>query len=271
MQFLSRWGSEAAVVAGGTDLMISVRQGELKSAHVMDVSRLEDLRTISHTGESLVIGAAVTYTEVINNPLVRENAPVLVLAARRVGSVQIRNVGTLGGNVANASPAADGVPALLVHNTWVKIQSEFEDRVEPLEKVIIGPNSTNLKPNELIIGFILEPLPNHRFEFQRIARRRSLAIARMNAAAVGKVDSDGIVTDIRLSVGSITPRPCRMTDAEDHLKGKAPDEGVIKEASGKVSREMIRQSGIRSSTEYKRPAVEGLVLKTLSSMFLSNG
>ncbi|MBI5249077.1 MAG: FAD binding domain-containing protein, partial [Desulfomonile tiedjei] len=171
LEFLSEQGSRASVLAGGTDLTIGIRKGELKSAYVMDVSRLDELRTISCIEESLVVGAALTYTEIVNDPLIRENVPVLSLAARQVGSLQIRNMGTLGGNVANASPAADSVPAMLVHNAWVKIQSVYEDRIEPLENVIVGPNTSNLKPGELITGFILESLPDSRYEFQRIARR----------------------------------------------------------------------------------------------------
>lgn len=271
LQFLGERGSTASVIAGGTDLMIDIRKGELKSAHVVDVSRLEEMRSISIVEESLVVGAAATYTEIINNPLVREKAHVLALAARQVGSLQIRNMGTLGGNVANASPAADSVPAMMVHNAWVKVQSVSEDRIEPLENIIVGPNTTTLKAGELITAFILESLPGYRYEFQRIARRRALSIARMNAAVVGILDAEGLVTDLRLSVGSTTPRPCRMTDAENHLKGKVPDEAIIREAAEKVSSEMVRQSGIRPTTEYKRPAVEGLVLKTLSRVLLSNG
>lgn len=250
--------------------MIGVRNGNVASDYVMDVSRLEELRTITRTEETLLVGAAVTYTQIVSSREVQENAPALALAARQVGSRQIRNVGTLGGNVANASPAADSVPAMLVHNTWVRIQSAFEERVEPLEDVILGPYRTNLEPGELIVGFVLEPLPGYRCEFQRIARRRALSVARINVAAAARFDVDGVTTDARLSVGSITPRPCRMAAAEDHLKGKIPDDKAIREAAVKVSSEMIRQSGMRSSTEYKRPAVEGLVVKTLSHVFFSH-
>jgi CO/xanthine dehydrogenase FAD-binding subunit len=268
LEFLQLNGSRTSVIAGGTDLMVSARKGDLASDYVMDVSRLEELHTITRTESALLMGAAATYTEIINHDEVLKDAPLLALAARQVGSLQIRNVGTLGGNVANASPAADSIPAMLVHGAWVRIQSSYDERVEPLENVIVGPYSTNLKPAELIIGFILEPLQHYRCEFQRIARRKALSVARINAAAAIKFDDDGEVADARLSVGSITPRPCRMTAAENLLKGKVPDEATIREAAEKVSQEMIRQSGIRSSTEYKRPAVEGLVVKTLSHVCL---
>jgi CO/xanthine dehydrogenase FAD-binding subunit len=270
LAFLAEHGTQTSLIAGGTDLMISIRSGDMKSAHVMDVSRLEELRSVALTEDSLFIGAAVTYRELMADPLVAKHAPVVAMAARHVGSLQIRNVGTLGGNVAHASPAADSVPTLIAHDCRVMIQSASGNRVEPLTDVITGAYATNLKPDELIMGFLLQPLPGARSSFHRIARRRALSIARINAAAVAYVDDSGTARDVRLSVGSVIPRPCRMADAENHLNGIAPDPRTIEEAAHIVSREMIRQSGVRPSTEYKQPAVEGLVQKVLSQVLLSH-
>jgi len=158
---------------------------------------------------------------------------------------------------------------MLVHRARVQIQSASSERSEPLEEVIIGPYRTTLKPGEVITRFILEPLGHeYRWNFQRIARRRALSAARMNAAVIGRLDSRGMVDELRLSVGSITPEPSRMTGAEEHLKGKIPDPLLIQEAAEKVSLEMVRRSGVRVSTEYKRPAVEGLVVKALTELFI---
>jgi CO/xanthine dehydrogenase FAD-binding subunit len=268
LDFLEDHGSQIAILAGGTDLMIAARNGEVASRYVMDVSRLEEMRAIELTDGVLSIGAAVTYTEIMSSPDIATYAPVLAKAAGCVGSVQIRNVGTIGGNVANASPAADSVPPMLVHRARVQIRSASSERSEPLEEVIIGPYRTSLKPGEVITRFILEPLGDgYRWNFQRIARRRALSVARMNAAAIGRLDSRGMVEDLRLSLGSITPEPSRMTRAEDHLKGKVLDPLLIQEAAEKVSHEMVRRSGVRASTEYKRPAVEGLVIKALTELF----
>jgi CO/xanthine dehydrogenase FAD-binding subunit len=269
LDFLTDHGSQTSIIAGGTDLMIAARNGDVASRYVVDVSRLEEMRTIAVTDGTLSIGAAVTYTEIVNSPQICKWAPILAQAAGCVGSVQIRNVGTLGGNVANASPAADSVPPLLVHRAWVQIQSASSERIEPLEEVIIAPYRTTLKPGDVITRFILEPLGDeYRWNFQRIARRRALSVARMNAAVIGRLDSRGMVDDLRLSLGSITPEPSRMTGAEDHLKGKVPDSLLIQEAAEKVSLEMVRRSGVRASTEYKRPAVEGLVVKALTELFI---
>ena len=112
LDFLGDHGSQTSIIAGGTDLMIAARNGDVASRYVVDVSRLEEMRTIAVTEGTLSIGAAVTYTEIVNSPQIAQWAPILAQAAGYVGSVQIRNVGTLGGNVANASPAADSVPPL---------------------------------------------------------------------------------------------------------------------------------------------------------------
>jgi CO/xanthine dehydrogenase FAD-binding subunit len=269
LSFLATESGRTKILAGGTDLMIAIRAGEISAPFVLDVSRLDELRTVERRNGVVSIGAAATYTEIINDKAVKEFAAVLARAAGVVGSTQIRNVGTLGGNAANASPAADSIPALIVHNGRVVIRSAASERVEPVQDVIVGPYRTNLKPDELIAGFLLEPLgEGYKSTFHRVARRKSLAIARMNVAAMGRTDSSGKVEDLRISVGSITPQPCRMTAAEEHLIGRVPDEESIRESAEKVSTEMIRQSGVRVTTEYKKPAVQGLVIKALSELFL---
>lgn len=267
VEILSEHLGSAAILAGGTDLGIKIRSGKLKSQYVVDVSRIEELRGISLGPKFLSIGAGVTYSEIIRNPLVVENAPVLVSAARYVGSLQIRNMGTLGGNVGNASPAADSIPALMAHSAWVKIRNSLGERLEPLGEVVAAPYKTSLKPGDLIMEFLLEPMPDYAFSFQRIARRKSLSIARINAACLGTTTKDSVITDIRVSVGSVTPEPCRMTAAEQVLVGNAPSPELFHAAARAVSEEMMHRSGIRSSTGYKKPAVEGLVFKALREMF----
>jgi CO/xanthine dehydrogenase FAD-binding subunit len=156
----------------------------------------------------------------------------------------------------------------MAHNVRVLIQSSSSESVQHLDQVIVGPYITSLQPGELITRFFLEPMGSgYRCSFQRIARRRALSIARANAAAMAVQDAGGSVLDLRLSVGSITPRPCRLLEAEQHLVGKVPSFTLLREAAELVSHEMIRRSGIRESTEYKKPAVEGLVIKALSEVF----
>ena len=269
LQFLDAHGDQTSLLAGGTDLMIAARNGELKSRFVLDISRLDELNRIEKVDGLCAVGAGVTFTEISNSPEILASAPVLARAAKTVGSPQIRNLGTIGGNVANASPAADGVPPLVVLRTRAHIRSLSSERTPFVEELITAPYRTSLKPDELIVRFLIEPIPSGcRWSFQRIARRKSLAIARANAAVLASLDSQGVVEDLRLCVGSILPQPARMTTAEETLKGKIPSPELIRLASETVSSEMIRRSGIRPTTEYKKPAVEGLVIKALSETLL---
>lgn len=270
LEFLADYGANSAVLAGGTDLSIKIREGSLAADHVIDVSRLDELRKIEITSAGLTIGAAVTYTEIINDPIVKQNAPVLKAASQSVGSLQIRNVGTLGGNVANASPAADSIPALMIHNAVATILSPSATKTEALPDIVVAPYKTTLGSGDLITEFQLEPLPDYSFSFKRVARRKSLSIARMNIAVVGKLDEKGAVTDVRISVGSVTPEPSRMAKAESILLGKIPDLQLFMDSAAIISSGMIARSGIRPSTEYKKPAIEGLVVKALFETFMSD-
>jgi CO/xanthine dehydrogenase FAD-binding subunit len=248
--------------------MIKLRARELNAECMIDISRIKDLHVIERRGDRIRIGAATTYHEIISDPLVKEHAPVLARAASCVGSVQIRNAGTLGGNAANASPAADSIPALLVHGAVAEVQSMNAVHRLPVEELITGPYQTALKPGELITAFEIEPMPETaRGVFRRIARRKSLSIARMNCAAWGVLTEEGVVARMRISVGAVTPRPGRMRDAEEALKGAEPDSGLFLRAARLVSRDMIRRSGVRPSTEYKKPALEGLIYQTLMEVF----
>lgn len=268
LDFLARHGADATVVAGGTDLTVAIRRGEVASRFVLDISRLEETRDIDLENGHLQIGATATFAEIIASPLVQEHAPVLAAACRCIGSVQIRNVGTLGGNLVNASPAADGVPPLVAHNATVLVRSSASDRVIPVTEFITGPYRTGLRPGELVTGVQLECTPGeYRHSFQRIARRRALAIARINVATVGSLDARGTVADVRIAPGSVTPTPCRMKSAEQRLVGRTPEPEILNEAVKEVSREMIAQTGVRPSTEYKKPALEGLVLRALTDLF----
>ncbi len=251
-------------------MLIEVRAGEARAEVLVDVSRLEELKAIRLEDGVLRLGAAATYSEIIASEAIRKHAPVLALAARCVGSVQIRNTGTVGGNVANANPAGDSVPALVVHKALAEIRSA--DGNQDLAGGTgrrRASTKTRLRPGELISAFLLEPMrADYRCSWQRVARRQALSVARMSAAVLAKTRLRGQNRAIFVWrwVPSC-PRPGRMTEAEQTLLGKKPSPELIVEASQKVSREMIRVSGIRSTTEYKQPAVEGLVIKALSEAF----
>lgn len=260
--------NKAKIIAGGTDLVIGLRNGALRPQCLIDITRIEDLRRIEERDGMVFIGAGVTHSELASSPLVRRYGKVLSEAASWVGSPQIRNLGTLGGNIINASPAADTLPPLMVLDAIGRVASKEGDREVPLCQLLSGPYKTILNPYE-ILSQVRFPklLSSTKSSFIRLARREAMAVARMSVAIILHLVRDQI-EDIRISVGSVTPIPQRISEAEAVLKGKSPDEKGLQLAASKVSERMILQSGIRPSTSYKRPVIEALFIRAMKEALL---
>ncbi len=259
------WKAEgkAKIIAGGTDLVIGLRNGDQRTQSIIDITRIEELRKIEEINGSVSIGAAATHSEIASASLVKKYGKVLSDAASEIGSPQIRNLGTIGGNIINASPSADTLPPLMVLNAMGKIMSKEGDREVPLPQLFKGPYQTGLKPHELLVQIIFPKLPpDIRTSYVRLVRRDAMAIARMSVAVILQIEKNRI-EDIRISVGSVTPTPQRMLETEAFLKGKSPHGELLQKASFKISEAMIQQSGIRPSTSYKRPVVEALFVRAM--------
>ena len=265
IELLWQAGGKAKIIAGGTDLVIGLRNGDLSPQFIIDITKIEDLRKIVEKNGTVSIGAAVTHSEIASSSLVKKYGKVLSDAASEIGSPQIRNMGTIGGNIINASPAADTIPPLMVLNAMGRVVSKEGEREVPLGQLFKGPYKTNLKPHDLLVQITFQKLPPEtKSSFVRLARRDAMAIARMSVAIVLQMEKrKSRIKDIRISAGSVTPTPQRMSEAETFLKGKSPDEESLQKASLKVSEAMIRQSGIRTSTAYKRPVVEALFVRAM--------
>ena len=271
LDILSQHGTETAILAGGTDVMISLRAGAKKPRIILDISRLPETRLVEPHGETVRVGSTLTYSELIDHPIIKNEFPALCAAMGCVGSLQIRNVGTLGGNIANSSPAADSIPPMMLRDAEIIIQKKGSSRIQKLEKLIVGAYSNTLEPDELITGIILRKIKKgYRESYQRIGRRKSLSIARINAAILGRLNDSGVIEDARISVGSVAPSPMRMTNVESHLRGRKPEWKTILEASRMIAQEIIDLVGVRHSTEYKQPAITGLALKCLEDVFLDS-
>ncbi len=268
-RILSENRGKVKILAGGTDVMIEMRDDKLPPSieMVMEISHLEELRFIEDDGKNIRIGAATTHAEVAESELIRKNAPLLAEAAATVGSPQIRNRGTVAGNSITASPAADTIPPLLVLDATVVLRRGTEKREVPLRDIFTGPNQTNIGNDELVTEIYFEKLPDDtRTAFIKLARRNSAAKSRMNFAARARQNDAGEVIELRISAGSVTPSPARFNAAENILLGKIPSESLLKEAGEAVSGDMIRQSGYRWSTDYKKPVVESLTVRVLEEV-----
>lgn len=264
LDLLAEFGAEARVLAGGTDLMLALRaRPGLKLKTIVDLSGLVELSFIREEGDLVKLGPLTTMARVAQSPLIASRAGLLAAAAAAVGSPQIRNRGTIGGNVANAAVCADTVPPLVALEAQVKLERRGGERWLSLPDFITGPNRTVLEPGELLTEIAFTRLPaTASWGFMRLARRQAMAIARLNVAAVLDRDGEGVVTAARISPGAVLARPGRIAAAEEVLLGRRPDPALISRAAAQVG-DALAAAGRRWSTPYKEPAITALTERAI--------
>ncbi len=265
LDFIKAHGPDTTILAGGTDVMIDMRAGVLKSLYLLDVSRLPELRDINFDNGELTIGAGVTITEIGQSEIIGHHAPALQKAADKFAGRQVRNIATIGGNVAHCSPCGDTIPPLLIHDAAAVVASPAGQRNVPIEEMAGGPYHCTLRPNELITHFILKPIPEGVgfADFRKIGRRKELAIARMSMAAMARQAGDKSISFIRFALGSCTPTPHRFREIEEMLLDRVPDEKLLWEAGRVLAERMIEITGRRLSAVYKEPAIQGLFVRLM--------
>ncbi len=268
LSLLNTHKGKAKLLAGGTDLMVEFRADEKKLKNievVLDISNISELNIIESDEEFISIGAAVTFSEIVKNPVLGEYAPFFVEACKTVGSPQIRNSGTIGGSIGTASPASDPIPPLVAMDSVLTLLSAYGEREILLCDFMEGAYKTIIKPNEIITTIKFRKLyPEAGFSFVKLGRRKALAIARMNVAVYVATDENGNATDVRIVPGSVMPITLRVKEAEKMLLGKKPDYDLHTAVGEKVSEKMIAQSGRRWSTPYKEPVIASLVKRALN-------
>ena len=263
---LSLYGDESRVIAGGTDLFIKLGKGEVKAKYVVNLLDIAEFGQIEIHDDRISIGPTATHTELEYSPILKKFAPVLCRGAGVIGSPQIRNQGTIGGNIGNASPAGDTVPALMVLNSRIKVISKGGERWVPVADFFLSPHETILATDELIGEIEVEKLPeNTLFSFQRVARRKAMDIAQMSVAVILFMDQEGDrIREARIAPGSVTPTPVRISEAEKILEGKRATEQIIELAAAEVSERAIDETDLKWIPEYKKPALKGLVIRAIN-------
>lgn len=264
--FLSTHGPQTIILAGGTDVMVNIRSGELNKKNLLDVSRLEALKTIEITDEGLCIGSGVTLTQINTSPLIQLHAPALQRCSCTFASRQIRNIATVGGNVAHASPCGDTFPPLVIHEARAVVANQNGQREISMDAIASGAYHSSLAPGDIIIKFILKPRKAGFVDFQKIARRKALAISRMSMAVMADKDETGNLSFIRFSLGACTPTPHRMDAVETFLMGQKPTHERLLQAGEILAEKMVEITGRRASIIYKESAVQGLFMRMLYPM-----
>ena len=262
---LAEHGPELTLLAGGTDVLIELRRATTKAPKVvLDISGVPELRGIEEADGTITIKPLTTHTELVRSDLLWQFAPLLGSAASAIGSPQIRDRGTVGGNIMNAAACADTVPPLIALGATVTLQSKAGGREVPLADLFVKPYQTKARPDELLTAIRFPKLPaGAHSAFIKLGRRNALAISRMSVAAVLQIGSDGSIADARIVPGAAFPTWQRVPEAEQMLVGQKPDAKLFAAAGQKVSEEMIKATGRRWSTEYKEPVIAVLVRRAL--------
>jgi len=237
--------------AGGTDLMVLLESGKLTHKNYLNIWNLAELRGIAVSTEHVTLGALTTYTEVQSNPVLREEFPMLCQAASETGGLAIQNRGTIGGNIANASPAADSPPALLAYNAELELLSVRGSRWVPYQSFHTGYKQMILQPDELLARVRLPRLwPDLHHYYRKVGTRKAQAISKVCFAATARIN-EGIVDLVRIALGSIAPIPLRCIKTEDALRGARLEPGIIEKAKIALAREIVPIDDIRSTKDYR--------------------
>lgn len=265
--FLQKYGKEAALIAGGTDILVQLREKSKRFKEMkclIDISCLDELHSIVEKNTAIEIGALVTYTEISKSKLLWDYVPLLCQACQSVGSPQIRNMGTIGGSVCNGSVAADPLTPLIALEAQAAIVSSRGKRHEKVKTLFVRPGELSLERDEMIIGFTFKkPAANSFCYFEKLGRRKALAISRMNVSAVISLDGNGNIEKASVCPGCVFAVPDLVEKAEKVLVGNKPSEKLFLDAGKAVAEDMIERTGIRWSTKYKEPVIEWLTQRAL--------
>ena len=267
LSMLAEYDGEARVIAGGTDLVPQLKNKERKVKCLVDVSRLPELKGIHRQDDVIRIGAAITHQQLASSKLLQEQATALAKGAAAVGSPQIRHMGTVGGNVVNAQPAADTAIPLLALDAEAEIAGPQGTRREPLEALYVRPGESRIDASSEILVALRFKALGHGWNsaFARLAKRRALSLPILNAAVVVQVDDDNkTLKHVRMALGPVALTPFRARQAEAALRGHPWDPATVESALEIASREaQPRTNPLRGSAEYRREMVKVLLRRAL--------
>jgi len=272
LALLNKHGAEGAMpLAGGTDLIVRMKEGTLRPRILILLDRIPRLGIIETTGGRIRIGALATFDLLMRSDVLHTSAPILIESAGNVGSPQIRNRGTIGGNIANASPSADTIPALYVLEAEVILKSVSDERRLPITNCFKGAKESMLCSNE-ILTYIEFPIPKQpeNFFYLTSGQRRALSINKLSVAGQISLAMDGTVTDARIAYGAVAPTVLRSVSVEEFLKGKTLTLDVLEKASELAQGEIRPIDDIRSTAEWRRQVTGVLLKRGLASLVAKN-
>jgi xanthine dehydrogenase FAD-binding subunit len=262
---------DVTILAGGTDLTPQSQAGRIKFKHtLMNIRYIPQLSGITQEGTEIRIGALATITEIMEHPLVRQHLPVLVEACDHFASDQIRNAGTIGGNICNASPAGDTLIPLLVLDACVELASMPENKIYrhcmPISTFFTGPGKTRKSLCELVTGVRIPiPGPDHVARFYKHGTRPALDISTISIGIAGKLH-DGVLSNVRVAFGAVAPTPVRASATEKALEGRHLDAATIEAAAIAARDEVTPIDDVRATAWYRKEMIHNITKRILGNV-----
>ncbi len=268
LEMKAKHGDRAKILAGGTDLLVLLKDRKLKAEVVMSLSRLRELNFIRfEEGRGATLGALATHGAVANSPIMRQKFPDLAEACAQVGAVQIQNLGTVGGNLCNASPAADAAPPLLLMDAVLTLASARGERTVSIHDFFLGPRQCVLQPDEILKEIFMPQISGRRGAiYLKLGRRKAMEIAIVGVGiAVHLNGSDQVVSECRIAMGSVAPTPVRARRGEKIFKDRELKDELIEEAAEVAAEEASPISDVRGTREYRLDMIRVLCRKGVST------
>ena len=265
-----KFGEKARLLAGGTDLLVHMKKKLVNADHLISLYRIPELSGVHEEKDCIIIGACTTMARLSKTPVIQERFNALKSGCDNLGTHLIRNRASIGGNVCNASPAGDTLPALYVYDAVVLIESKNQKREAPIQTFLTGPGKTCIKPDEILTGFRL-PMPkiHSGAHYIQLGKRKSSEINVVNVASYLEYDPDsGTIPLVRIALGSVAATPIRSTAAETVLENALAEESLFFKAGEIARNEDCKPiDDFRGSAVYRRAMVGVLTKRTLSCAF----
>jgi carbon-monoxide dehydrogenase medium subunit len=269
-EMLALFGTKAKVLAGGTDLLSKMKQEILTPEVILSVKNIREIGTIQNVeGKGVVIGARVTHNDLVGSSILRRRYPSVSEAAHTLANNQVRNRGTIGGNIVNAVPSADLPPILIALNATVTLVGLSKARSLPLGQFFSGPGQSVIGADEIVTEVVIPDQRTTGSPYFKFGLRHSGALAVVGVAA-GVTMEDGFIQEARIGLGAVAPTPMRARGAEQSLIGKRVSEDLLEEAGQHAARECRPISDIRGSEEYRRDMVRVFTKRALHKAIYEN-
>lgn len=264
----------AKLICGGTDVLIQVRAGRLAGIDLVSINGLPELTGVSMEDDGTVaIGAATSFTRVSKDPIIRQHLPFLGQAVELVGGPQIRNMGTIGGNICNGATSADSASTLFALNAKLRIASSKGERVMPIQEFYLGPGKVALEQGDVLTHILVNKEDYDGFGgyYIKYSMRRAMDIATLGCAVLCKVKDKNILEDVRLAFGVAAPTPIRVPAAEEVAKGKPFSDELVEQFGQAALTEVNPRTSWRASREFRLQLVEELSKRALRQAFSNAG